>query len=78
MRGTGPQKLNSSVSTLQTAPAMADSPRRAYDRRLLGIAPARGGLARQIASDLGGSVSPHAFAGYTKGNPQPYLFLLNV
>jgi hypothetical protein len=52
---------------------------------MLDIAPARGGPGRQVASNLG-SVSPAwspdgrniAFTGYTKGNSQPYLFVLNV
>ena len=51
----------------------------------LDVAPARGGPARQIASNLS-FVSPAwspdgwniAFTGYTKGNGQPYLFVLNV
>jgi Tol biopolymer transport system component len=51
----------------------------------LDVAPARGGRSRQIASNLS-LVSPAwspdgrniAFTGYTKGNGQPYLFVLNV
>jgi hypothetical protein len=51
----------------------------------LDVAPARGGPARQIASNLS-LVSPAwspdgrdiAFTGYNGANPQPYLFVLNV
>jgi Tol biopolymer transport system component len=51
----------------------------------LNIAPVRGGPARQIASNLSivcPAWSPDgrniAFTGYTKGEGQPYLFVLNV
>lgn len=51
----------------------------------LDIVPAHGGPARQLASNLSmvnPAWSPNgrniAFTGYTKGNPQPYLFVLNV
>jgi Tol biopolymer transport system component len=51
----------------------------------LNIAPVRGGPARQIASNLSivcPAWSPDGrnieFTGYTKGEGQPYLFVLNV
>jgi Tol biopolymer transport system component len=51
----------------------------------LEIAPVAGGPARRLASNIGTdnlAWSPDgrniAFTGYTKGDPQPYLFVLNV
>jgi Tol biopolymer transport system component len=52
----------------------------------LDIAPVRGGPAREITSNLDPLVYPAwspdgrniAFTGYTRGNPNPYLFVVNV